>query len=111
MGWLTVPHRHWFNRLLHGLGWFWWNRWLQEGPEVVGASNIGLVQFRDFGLDQPPIVIQDLYWSPPWQPTHIVVSRFEGALYPDDDATPFPLLPLARSAPQISNSHDSASDS
>ena len=111
VGWLTVPHRRWFNRLLHGLGWFWRNRWLQEGPEVVGASNIGLVQFRDFDLDQPPIVIQDLYWSPPWQPTHIVVSRFEGALYPDDDATPFPLLPLARSAPQISNSHDSANDS
>ncbi len=96
-GWLA-RHRHW---LWHRLSWLWRNRWLQEGSEVVGTSNLGLVQFRDFatdpnskpGLDKPPIVIQDLYWSPPWQPTQLVTSRFEGRLYPDENATPFPLLP------------------
>jgi hypothetical protein len=77
------------------LSWLWRNRWMQEGNEVVGASNLGLVWFR--GFDQSttyPTVIQDLYWSPPWQPNSLVVSRFEAELRPEEAATPFPVLPL-----------------
>ncbi len=108
--WLRSIHRppKGLKRLGYWLSWLWRNRWLQEGEEVVGESNIGLVQFRAFnptglegraanptGLeDQPkPVVLQDLYWCPPWQPDQIVITRFEGELYPEAEATPFPLLP------------------
>lgn len=105
VGWLKPQRRGLFGRLWHGLSWLWRNRWIQEGPEVVGTSNLGLIQFYNFAPDFAPeqasqilpTVIQDLYWSPPWQPTHIVVSRFEGALYPDENATPFPLMHFEKS--------------
>lgn len=86
------------------LSWIWHSRWVQEGKEVVGESNIGLVQFCGFGspsrssdpaqlIAQPPIVLQDLYWCPPWRPDSIVVSRFAAQLRPEDAADPFPILP------------------
>ncbi|MFM7425371.1 MAG: PhoD-like phosphatase [Elainella sp.] len=111
--WLRLIHRppHGLGRLGHRLSWFWRNRWLQEGEEVVGESNIGLVQFRAFEsaadarANRPdvslqntspkapkPIVFQDLYWCPPWRPDQIVRTRFEGELYPEAEAVPFPLL-------------------
>lgn len=61
----------------------WQCRWWQEGPEVVGLNNIGLVQ-----LHQPnsPVsnltVIYDLYWYAPWRSQDIVYSRFETELHP-----------------------------
>ncbi|NJO81247.1 MAG: PhoD-like phosphatase, partial [Cyanobacteria bacterium RM1_2_2] len=100
LAWLQVdnPQRQGWQQLLYFLSWLWRNRWLQEGPEVVGYSNLGMVQFRGCNLAEPsgsinpPTVFQDLYWCPPWQPTSIVTSRFDGQLQPAEAATPFPLL-------------------
>jgi hypothetical protein len=100
LAWLQVesPQRTGWKQLLYLLGWLWRNRWLQEGEEVVGYSNLGFVQFRGCNPSEPPApsqmptVLQDLYWCPPWQPTSIVTSRFEGQLQPEEAPTPFPLL-------------------
>jgi hypothetical protein len=100
LAWLQFenPQRLGWQRVLHVLSWLWRNRWLQEGPEVVGYSNLGMVQFRGCNFTEPsdavnlPTVFQDLYWCPPWQPTSIVTSRFVAQLQPEATATPFPLL-------------------
>jgi hypothetical protein len=74
--------------------WHW--RWLQEGKEVVGLNNIGLVQLSwpqaaaqqqliphtPVQLEEIPIVIYDLYWYAPWQSPHVVYSRFQTLLHP-----------------------------
>ncbi len=74
----------------------WHGRWLQEGKEVVGLNNIGLVQLSwpqsaaqqqlapqtPIQLEEIPIVIYDLYWYAPWQFPHVVYSRFQTALHP-----------------------------
>jgi hypothetical protein len=73
--------------------WHW--RWLQEGKEVVGLNNIGLVQLRwpsaSKAADQTnhkaadtshPIVVYDLYWYAPWKLPHVVYSRFQTVLHP-----------------------------
>ncbi len=63
------------------LRWVWTNRWLHEGYEVVGESNLGLVRFANFApLAVPAVVCQELYWCPPWQPDSLVISRFEAEL-------------------------------
>jgi hypothetical protein len=100
VAWLKAihPQPQGIHRLRYWLTWLWRNRWVQEGEEVVGESNLGLVQFRDPSqrADQTPnpklTVIQDLYWCPPWHPNRIVSSRFTSKLHPEDEATPFPLL-------------------
>jgi hypothetical protein len=71
----------------------WRNRWMQEGLEVVGASNFGLVQFHGFNtVAAQPTVSQDVYWCPPWYSNRIVVSRFEGCLQSEPLKSPFPLI-------------------
>jgi hypothetical protein len=74
--------------------WHW--RWLQEGKEVVGLNNIGLVQLSwpqsaaqqrliphsPVPLEEIPIVIYDLYWYAPWRSPHVVYSRFQTLLHP-----------------------------
>jgi hypothetical protein len=72
------------NRLWQGL-WqsIWQRRWLQEGKEVVGLNNIGLVQFDWQGSREfPPTVIYDLYWYAPWKSLQIVCSRYKTSLKP-----------------------------
>lgn len=54
----------------------WRNRWLQEGKEVVGLANIGVVRFDWKSNNAQKAVIQDLYWYPPWKQNSIVYSRF-----------------------------------
>lgn len=61
----------------------WQRRWLQEGKEVVGLNNIGLVRFSS--SEEPgsaPIVIYDLYWYAPWKALQIVYSRYSTPLKP-----------------------------
>ncbi|MBF2002658.1 MAG: PhoD-like phosphatase [Synechococcales cyanobacterium M58_A2018_015] len=80
-----------WQRRLTGLSWLWRNRWLQEGEEVVGYNNFGIVQFRHTPTT-PPVVLQDLYWCPPWNPDCVVTSRFCGSLIPQDGQPPIPVL-------------------
>ncbi len=62
---------------------FWDSRWWQEGPEVVGLNNIGLVQlYQPADKTSALTVIYDLYWYAPWQAMDIVYSRFQTELYP-----------------------------
>ncbi len=70
-------------------------QWLQEGKEVVGLNNIGLVQLNwptaatiaaaDTAptIATTPIVIYDLYWYAPWHFPHVVYSRFQTTLHPE----------------------------
>jgi len=60
--------------------WLWYNRWLQEGDEVVGFNNIGLVQFERDRTSEELQVIHDIYWYAPWSRLHIVYSRFKSQL-------------------------------
>jgi hypothetical protein len=71
------------------LRWLWANRWLQEGPEAVGLSNLGLVQLgAPAAPGGTPTVCQDLYWCPPWQPDSLVISRFETEFAPQPSPRP-----------------------
>ncbi|MFM2431600.1 MAG: hypothetical protein RLZZ511_2813 [Cyanobacteriota bacterium] len=55
---------------------FWRWRWLQEGKELVGINNIGLVQLQ-CTPDTATNVIYDLYWYAPWNQPHVVYSRYQ----------------------------------
>jgi hypothetical protein len=59
---------------------FWKSRWLQEGREVVGLNNLGLVQFELLDGSSSCQIIQDSYWFSSWYPTQIVHSRFQSQL-------------------------------
>ncbi|MFB2934775.1 PhoD-like phosphatase [Aerosakkonemataceae cyanobacterium BLCC-F154] len=57
--------------------WLWQNRWFQEGEEVVGLANFGLVSFNwSTGNDDAKAVIQDIYWRPNWNNQSVVYSRY-----------------------------------
>ncbi|MFN6501919.1 MAG: PhoD-like phosphatase [Nostoc sp. DedQUE01] len=62
---------------------FWKSRWFQEGREVVGLNNLGLVQFEFPNAASSYQIIQDSYWFCSWYPTQIVYSRFETQLTPN----------------------------
>jgi hypothetical protein len=67
----------WLSKLLQLV---WQNRWLQEGKEVVGVNNIGLVRFDRFEDDDTSSsVIQDNYWYASWR-KQVVFSRFQVSL-------------------------------
>lgn len=56
---------------------FWQNKWVQEGEEVVGRSNFGVVSLEWSDADKlAKAVIQDTYWRSTWQPDSIVYSRY-----------------------------------
>lgn len=55
----------------------WRNRWLQEGEEVVGRNNFGLITFKwPSNNEQEKAVIQDIYWRPTWKKNSVVYSRY-----------------------------------
>ena len=95
--WLTTGHGRSMlhSRLTQRL---WYNRWLQEGDEVVGFNNIGLVHFERDRSNAELQVIHDLYWYAPWTRLHIVYSRFKTKL----DATNRPKSNLEISLPRTS---------
>ncbi|MEH1827876.1 MAG: PhoD-like phosphatase [Nostoc sp.] len=62
---------------------FWTFRWFQEGREVVGLNNLGLVHFEFADGNSSGKVIQDLYWFSSWYPTQLVYSRFKTHLTPN----------------------------
>jgi hypothetical protein len=60
-------------QIKHWLSLIWKNQWFQEGTEVVGLNNLGVISFN---FSRNTEVIQDLYWYAPWQPTNIVFSHY-----------------------------------
>jgi hypothetical protein len=55
----------------------WQNQWLQEGEEVIGHSNFGVVSFEWSDTDrEAKAIIQDIYWRSTWKPGYIVYSRY-----------------------------------
>ncbi|HEY9696435.1 MAG TPA: PhoD-like phosphatase [Trichocoleus sp.] len=70
----------WMTRLKQIVSLLWHNRWLQEGKEVVGRNNLGVVKFKGFDASQRPTVQQELYWHAPWEIGQVVYSRFEADL-------------------------------
>lgn len=76
VSWLTLPSRrdaNWLQPLQTGVKWLWCNRWLQEGREVVGRSNLGVVSLQ---WEPDCTVQQDVYWYAPWKARTIVMSRY-----------------------------------
>jgi hypothetical protein len=55
----------------------WRNQWIQEGEEVIGHSNFGVISF-DWSPkpNEANAVIQDSFWRPPWKPHSVVYSRY-----------------------------------
>jgi hypothetical protein len=62
-----------FSSIRNCLSLIWKNQWFQEGSEVVGLNNLGLIWFNCSDNFE---VNQDLYWYAPWQPTTIVFSHY-----------------------------------
>ena len=77
---LSVLHRLW-----NLIAMLWRNRWLQEGDEIVGYSNIAIVSFQwpDDG-DGEKAVMQNVYWRPLWEPDSVVYSQYFVPLGLDD---------------------------
>jgi hypothetical protein len=66
------------------ISWLWRNRWFQEGPEVVGHNNFGIVTWTDPDADSLQDICHDIYWYPPWDMTCPVLSQYQAALAPGD---------------------------
>lgn len=67
----------WLTTVGNWLSMPWRNRWLQEGKEVVGRNNFGVVSLKwSPNGEVTKAVIQDLYWQPPWEPSCVVYSRY-----------------------------------
>lgn len=71
------------------LHYFWRNRWVQEGAEVVGKNNLSLVRFE---YSETKKVIQETYWHSPWNDNAIIRSNYVVSLEPD----PLPPLPKTK---------------
>jgi len=69
---LSVLHRLW-----NLISLLWRNRWLQEGDEIVGYSNIAIVSFQwPADVDGEKAVMQNVYWRPLWEPDSVVYSQY-----------------------------------
>ncbi|MDF0555729.1 PhoD-like phosphatase [Kamptonema sp. UHCC 0994] len=68
----------WFKNVEDVVSLIWRNRWLQEGEQIVGQSNFGLVSFQwpQGNNHQIKAVIQNIYWYPAWEPNSVVYSRY-----------------------------------
>lgn len=75
--WLPRPKKKsGWQRLRHWISYLWRNRWLQDGSEVVGLPNLGVVQFAGTGEGHDRSVTQSLYWYTPWRSRTIAFSQF-----------------------------------
>lgn len=84
-GWMTTVG-NWLSML-------WRNPWLQEGQEVIGRNNFGVVSLKwPSNHEATKAVIQDLYWQPPWEPTCIVYSRYVVPLCVDHPPQPLKVI-------------------
>ncbi len=74
------------HRLWKMISLLWRNRWLQEGAEIVGYSNIAIVSFQwPADADGEKAVIQSVYWRPLWAPDSVVYSQYFVSLGLDED--------------------------
>jgi hypothetical protein len=70
---VKTQRQGWWQRL-------WNTRWLQEGTEVIGFNNIGLVRLEQSIPDRssqespPDIAVQELFWYAPWGKVPKVIS-------------------------------------
>lgn len=62
-----------FRAIKKYLSLIWKNQWFQEGSEVVGLNNLGVIWFN---CSENTEVNQDLYWYAPWHPSTIVYSHY-----------------------------------
>ncbi|MGC1396121.1 MAG: PhoD-like phosphatase [Coleofasciculaceae cyanobacterium] len=63
--------------IANSLSIIWQNKWVQEGEEVVGRSNFGVVSLQWSDVDKlAKAVIQDTYWRSTWESDSIVYSRY-----------------------------------
>lgn len=66
-----------WQRLWKIISLLWQNRWLQEGDEIVGYSNIAIVSFQwPADSDGEKAVIQSVYWRPLWASDSVVYSQY-----------------------------------
>ncbi|HSF74492.1 MAG TPA: PhoD-like phosphatase, partial [Microcoleus sp.] len=73
-------------RLWNFISLLWRNRWLQEGDEIVGYSNIAIVSFQwPAEGDGEKAVMQNVYWRPLWEPDSVVYSQYFVPLGLDED--------------------------
>ena len=77
----------WFAALGNLVSMLWQNQWVQEGEEVIGHSNFGVVSLEWHQDEQRKAVIQDIYWRPSWKPTSVVYSRYSVPLHVDEQPT------------------------
>ncbi len=90
-GWLTTVE-NWLSML-------WRNPWIQEGQEVIGRNNFGVVSLKwSSNHEVAKAVIQDLYWQPPWEPSCVVYSRYVVPLCVDH--SPLSLRVISASYPE-----------
>ncbi len=74
------------HRLWNFIALLWRNRWLQEGDEIVGYSNIAIVSFQwPAEGDGEKAVMQNVYWRPLWAPDSVVYSQYFVPLGLDED--------------------------
>ncbi len=85
VSWLKSPHPP-QSLWLRFINLFWRNRWLQEGREVVGLNNLGIVRWEGSENADTVAIVQDLYWYASWGDPRIVFSRFRIPL----NCRPFP---------------------
>ncbi|HEY9652565.1 MAG TPA: PhoD-like phosphatase, partial [Coleofasciculaceae cyanobacterium] len=92
----TNQQKGWIATCSNWVSMLWRNQWLQEGEEVIGYSNFGLISLEYSNpQDGVKAVIQDNYWRPPWNPKSVVYSRYRALL----EATN-PPAPLKVALPQ-----------
>jgi hypothetical protein len=73
-------------RLWQIISLLWRNRWLQEGDEIVGYSNIAIVSFQwPADGDGEKAVMQNVYWRPLWAPDSVVYSQYFVSLETNKD--------------------------
>ncbi len=74
-----------WQRLWQILSLLWQNRWLQEGDEIVGYSNIAIVSFQwPADGDGEKAVMQSVYWRPLWASDSVVYSQYFVSLALDE---------------------------
>lgn len=75
----------WLTGVRNLLSMLWQNQWIQEGEEVVGRNNLGVISFEwSQNNEQAKAVVQDSYWRSPWKPNRIVYSRYFVPLHVDN---------------------------